>query len=256
MQRSKALLPLAFAALYASAVFAQSSSYTQAQAAPIERPTPRNYYSPEGQPGRIATPVSSQPAPGILLRTERNSAVKIISAYANRIELRVERGRANVNVHDPAHNALVLVDLPGGQTQLLKNGLYTFNAGNNTVCVLKGEAKAFAGQSDKSIKVKEYHQVAFTGTNIRSIDVGPFQARADLLPGSYANNPGAAYGDGFRGGPIAGDYGYGYPYYAYGYPYGFYGYPYGWGYPYGYGFGFGYYGGFGGFRGFRGGRRF
>jgi hypothetical protein len=200
----------------------------------------------------------SSPAHGIILRSAPNASVQTVSSSKDTVELRVEHGKANVSVRNPQQNLQILVDLPGGQTALIKDGLYTFNADTNTVSVLIGEARAFPGVGSKSdakgIKVKEDHQLVFAGSSIHSVDVGPYQARVDLLPGSQGSGN---HGDGFRPaypaygyGPVYGPYGdgfygYGYPYYAYGYPYG-YGYPFG----IGIGFGYGFYGGWGG--GFRG----
>ena len=218
-----------------------TSSYLQSQPAPIQR----------NAPGAIT---SSRPIPGVVVRTDRSGAVQTV-ASGNPTEIRLDHGRANISVRHPESGTQILVDLPGGQTALLKDGFYTFNADTNTVRVLKGEAKAFPSQDAKGIKVKEYHQLVLAGPNVRSIEVDPNQARADLLPTRAPRYGSSFYGDG----PYGDGYGYYpydgyYPYYAYGYPYGFYGYPYGYGYPFGFGVGFGFRGGFGGFRGggFRG----
>jgi hypothetical protein len=211
---------------------------------------------------------SSQPAQGVLLRYEADGAVQIVSKAADRTEIRVVHGIANIDVHDPAPNSLILVDLPDGEAQLLKNGIYTFNAETNTVRVLHGEADAFpASPTDtRRIEVKENHQVVFVGSDFRATDFDDYQASADLLPPPHdpypnsSNDPNAgAYGAGY-----AGDYGdvynygddYGDPYLAWGYPFGW-GLGYGWGgmgyggfYGMGYG-GMGYggmgYGGYGGY---------
>jgi hypothetical protein len=247
MQRSLSLLfALATLTVAASAQSApDSSSYMQPQAAPIQR----NYAGPERSDAAPRV-TSTQPIPGVILRVDEASSVKTVSATADVTELRIEHGRANVSVHHPEHSTQILVDLPGGQTALLKDGLYTFNADTNTVRVLMGEADVFPGSSNTAVKVKEDHQFAF-GTETHSTEVNFNQARIDLLEGTRT----APRGEGYNGdGPY---YPSGYPYY-YGYP-GFYGYPYGYGYPFGFGIGFGYYGGFGGFRGgfggFHGGRR-
>jgi len=256
MPRSKVLL-LALATLSASTapLFAQNAYvagsgnpiYTQPQAAPIERPAPAANYGPPAQPQ--APPIATtQPAPGVTVRTDQPNALHIVTSDATRTELRLDHGRANLTVHDPAADSLVLVDLPGGQTQALKNGFYTFNADTNTVRVLVGEAYAFpaSNPNEDPRKVKENQQLVFAGTDIRSRDVDPYTSRADLLPGVVSHNayargesvyapyPGYAYGpygDGFYGYPY-------YPYYAYGYPY--------WGYPIGFGVGFGWGWGWGG----------
>jgi hypothetical protein len=238
-----------------------SPSYLQAQPAPIERPGAPGSANPlygnaaARQERPHARPsVATQPAPGVFLRVAPHADVQTVSASADRTELRVERGVANVSVHHPAKDSQILVDLPGGQTAVLKDGFYTFNAGTNTVRVLKGEAEAFPGNKpdSKPVKVKEDHAVAFTGPEARSTEFTPDQARNDVLPSShrgagvYGDGP-VGYGNGFHGEPYGG---WGYP----GWGYGGWGDPYwGYGYPFGFGLGFGYYGGFG--RGFGGWRR-
>jgi hypothetical protein len=191
---------------------------------------------------------SNEPIAGINVRSGPGSIVRTITADENVTELRVERGRANIRVDHPQLNVQILIDLPGGQTAITKDGLYTFNADTNTVHVLRGEAEAFPGNHDQSIKVREEQQLAFNASNPRAIDIDPSRANADLLPytSSERSYNRAPYNDGYT---------YGEPYYAY--PYGYYPYPYyGYGYPFGLSLGFGYYGGFrggyyGGSRGYR-----
>jgi hypothetical protein len=236
----------------------------QSQPAPIERAYPS---SPGNNPATITNQTAvlspgqvlasgnatatAQPIRGLYIRIRRDSAVREVASDAQHTELRVERGLANVNLHNPPHATLILIDLPSGQTQLLKNGLYTFNATTNTVRVLKGEAKAFPATQPtaKPIKVKEDHDVVFNGADIRSTEFDPYEARADLVPLPYRDTSGdrGSYREPYGYGPYSG-FLYGYPYVAFGYP---------WGYPYGgFGLGFGYYGGFHrGFGGFHGGHR-
>ena len=211
----------------------------------------------------------SQPVAGVWLRSRSTSAIKVISATPQGTEIRVEHGVLNVSVHHPSQHISILVDLPEGQTSLLKDGLYTFNADTNTVRVLRGEAAAFpaakghpvatlVSADEKGIKVKEDHQISFVPSatpgadRIKSVDAYPYELATDLLPAS---------GDGRQYANVSGEdgpYGYAYPYYAggWGYPYGYYPGYWGYGYPYGYAIGIGYYGGFGysgGFGGYRGG---
>ena len=257
----------------------QPDSGAVQQAAPIERAYPGQY--PNGRlrepmgpaqvsqvsigPGQTVSATRGEavamPIEGVLLRVGPNGSVREVSSDQQKLELSVERGIANINVHKPAKDVLVLVDLPGGQTQLLKNGLYTFNAQTNTARVLKGEALAFPG-ADKSsdakpLKVKENDKITFNGTDVKPHEFGPYEARLDLLAlPAPPNEDGAGY-YGYR--PYSDGF-YSYPYWVYdyypwawGYPY----YAYGW-YPYGIGLGFGYVGGFrgGGFGGFHGGGGF
>ena len=289
-------LALALAAIPAAVVSAQeplvagatTGSYTQ-EPAPIERNAnppygqqPDQQYGHrdmQGGPNRYAHRDrihTAQPAHGVTVRSE--AALQTVASDAQHVEFKLDHGRANVMVHDPAQDQLVLVDLPGGQTQLLKNGFYTFNADTNTVRVFSGEADAFAGSHDKPAKIKGDDQAVFGGGNVKVSYSDPYNSRMDVLPGpnSYAadrgespqqygygapdNYGGGYYGGGYYGGdafydggygggydpPYGGYYGgFGYgPYDAFDYPY----YGYGWGYPYygfGYGLGFGWGGGWG-----------
>lgn len=266
-------------------------SYTQSQPAPIERAYPNQSQAPYGQysgpydhnrgpyqppmptqvtlsPGSSATAttvsLSAAPIPGVILRVAPSSSVREVVSNSDHLELRVESGIANLNVHDPEKNIVLLVDLPGGQVQTLKNGLYTFNAATNTARVLKGEALAFPASSPNAhpMKVKEYNKIEF-GKDTRPHEFVPQQAIADLIPAPPRGPEqygGGGYGYGYANGYAPGyGPGYGYAPYGDGYPYGYYPYPYyagfyPWGYPYGFypgfGIGFGYFGGFhGGFHG-------
>jgi hypothetical protein len=252
------------------ALSAQTPDGTQAQPAPIVRSVPSpstppatlaryTSYTTTLAAGQVLSPTtgvaSAQPDAGIYLRVAPNSSVRAVSTGPLRAEFKVERGLVNLSVHDPVKGQLLLVDLPGGQVQPLKNGFYTFNAATDTVRVLKGEADAFSGTDStvKPLKVKEDHAVTFSGIQnagkLRSIQFYPFDARTDIIPApaDYARaSDGPRYG--YPG--YYGFYGEGYPYY----PYYAWGSPYGWGYPYGFGLGFGYFGGGfygGGFRGRR-----
>lgn len=243
-----------------------NSNSMQTEAAPVERAYPQQNNSTGGPSANEAAataapsaamaaptaPTTTEPIAGVMLRVTPQTSVKQVSSDTQNFELRVDRGVANVNIHDPGKDKIILVDLPGGQTQLLKNGLYTFNAETNTARVLKGEALAFppdAAPGAKPLKVKEYHKFVFNGTDVKTHDFTPYQASADLLPGPEGPNA-----DGVRTGYSYGPYGdgfYGSPYWAYGYlGWGYPFYPYGYGfYPYGVGLGFTYYGGFHGYHG-------
>jgi ribosome-interacting GTPase 1 len=76
--------------------------------------------------------------PGVFLRLGENSSVQMVSPNLTHVEVRLDRGRANVEVDQIYKQNTILIDLPNGQTQLLKNGLYTFDVGNSTVRVFDG----------------------------------------------------------------------------------------------------------------------
>jgi hypothetical protein len=281
MPRLYTLLPLALATLSTTALIAQSDpagqtspQTMQGAPAPIERhaPTPDQYERQHGLQrgpmanydahlapgGVIATSggtANAVPLAGVYLRVAQDSTVREVASDAKHTEFRVERGVANISVHGPNDGMLLLVDLPNGQVQMLKNGLYTFNATTNTMRVLKGEANAFATSAPadtKPVKVKEDHAVTFAATagKLRSNEFYPMEARADLIAQPYHDREqvgGGGYTGGGYYGAGEGFYGgYGYPY---GGPVGYWGDPWAFGYPFGLGVGFGY--GFGG--GFYGG---
>lgn len=241
--------------------------YTQAQPAPIERVSPQagapmapNDAQQPGQPQAHRMRVrTEEPAQGIWVSSAPGSLVSTVTATADRVELRVDRGLVNVTVHHPAENSLILVDFAGGQVDLIKDGFYTFNPQTKTFRVLVGEAAAYptTAADTKPLTVKENHALVFGEPQLRSVNFEPMQARTDVLPGRNR----ADYGDGQRSGyayegyPAFG-FGYGYPYYAWGDP--FWGPGFGWGDPFwgpgfGYGVGLGWGGGFYGGGGWHGG---
>jgi hypothetical protein len=262
MLRFMTFLSLAAASVVANAQAPgsapQASSDQTQPPAPIVRSYPLR--RPVHRTDRVT---DSQPVPGVWLRSAPASDLKTISASAQRTEIRLDRGRLNVTIHQPAQHSEILVDLPGGQASplqvsLLKDGLYTFNADRGTVRVLRGEAAIVgpAGTDTKPIKIKEDHQLSLVRMadgkpgELKSVESYPYELTADLLP--LGGSEDRAYADGYEP-----DYPrYGYPYYAgaWGYPYaypGFYPGYYGYGYPFSYGIGFGYYGGYGYRGGFR-----
>jgi len=202
-------------------------------------------------------------APGALLRIGEDSTVRMVAGDANRTEVQLEQGRANVSVNLVRDHDLLLVDLQNGQTQMLSRGLYTFNTATNTVRVFNGEADVFPGSDTstnvKPVKLKEGHELILGGDRAKPASFDREMADDDLLPwtgpkesqAALASDATVRSGAGYGGASYAeyypGAYGfYGdYPYYAGAYPYGW-GYPYGpygfWGYPF-FGVGFGFYGG-------------
>lgn len=297
MPRLTIFLPLALATLSAVSMQAQAdvagqTTSPQNTPAPIVRnapdatePSPQGQELPNGarrgnylaqlSAGQLLTATNgvanAQPVMGVYMRVAPRSAVREVSTTPQRTEFRVEHGVVNISVNHPQDGMLLLVDLPGGQVQMLKNGLYTFNAQTDTARVLKGEAKAFgngAAASSKPVKVKEQDAITFppvgsTEAKLHTYEFAPFQIGHDLIPQPYnmaemeqgpGYGDGGYYGYGFYGGPYAVN-----PYYAWGGAWnpfwdGFYG-----GYPFGLGIGFGYgYGGYGygRFRGGYGGGRF
>ena len=193
-----------------------SSQTTQVQPAPIVRdpanPSTASTYTTALVAGQTLAPTtgpaSAQPNAGIFVRVGDRSSVRAITVDPQNTELSVLHGVANISVHQPVPHAQILIDLPGGQTALVKDGFYTFNANTNTVRVLKGEAFAYPGTktNQKPIKIKEDHAVVLSGPRVKAFGFDPFEARADLIP--YPAQAGASnYSNDSGGYGSAGGYG-------------------------------------------------
>jgi len=97
--------------------------------------------------------------PGVFLRLDDNSAVKMISPDITPTQVELERGRAAVEVDElyPQNN-LEILDA-GMNTQLVKTGYYEFNARNRTVMVFTGKAAVEVGDGKYQV-VKGHHEFA------------------------------------------------------------------------------------------------
>ena len=210
--------------------------------------------------------------PGIFLRLDKDTTIQMVSPDLTHTEIKLERGRADVEVDQIFTQNHILIDQQRGQTQLLKSGLYAFNADIGTVRVISGEASVFPGanlSSDvKSIKLKSHRELAlnndafkpqkfdkdhaqddlYSWSSLRSQYLG--QANIDLAS-DYAGSAGFDPGWYWAGGPYGytwlpgsglfwNPFGYGFysPYYLYGggLIYGRYGYGRGYGYRGNYGY--------------------
>jgi hypothetical protein len=218
--------------------------------------------------------------PGIFFRLDKDSTVKMISPDLMHTEVELVQGHASVEVDQLYKQNDILINLKNGQTQLLKNGLYEFDATNGTVRVFEGEAAVFASvapqPNEKAIKVKSGKVFALAGGQVADGKVKPVSfdrkqaeasdplykwssLRSDYL-GQSNINLGMSYGGGGGLAPgwawdsAAYDYTWlpgGYDPFFSPFGYGFYSpyYIYGGGFIYG-----GYRGGYGGYRGGYGGR--
>lgn len=89
--------------------------------------------------------------PGVFLRVDDNSAVRMISPSLTNTEVVVDQGRAMVEVaelHDQNH---LRIDTGGVAAQLVKKGLYEFDADRQEILVFDGKAQVQDG--DRNISV-------------------------------------------------------------------------------------------------------
>jgi len=178
MPRLKVLL-LSLATLSASA-FGQNANqarpgtlnYIEGQASIEGRQlSPKSVGNTELQTGQTLSTANGKAeillTPGVFLRLGSDSTVEMVSPNLTSTEVRLETGRADVEVDQLYKQNTILVDQNNGQTKLLKNGLYAFDADNSTVRVFDGKADVFTGQISehnvKPIEVKGDRQLLLTG---------------------------------------------------------------------------------------------
>ncbi len=111
--------------------------------------------------------------PGVFLRVDDNSTIRMVSPNLTHTEVSLESGRAQVEADQIYEQNTILIDQKNGQTQILKNGLYEFNAENNTVRTFDGKAAVYPGSdlaSDiKPVDVKGGRLLAMTGEAVKPV---------------------------------------------------------------------------------------
>jgi len=95
--------------------------------------------------------------PGVFLRLDDNSSVKMIAPGLTNTELTVEKGRAMVEVANIHRENDLRISEDGVTTQLVKNGVYDFDADRAQVRVFDG--KALVQEGDRQVEVKGGHEV-------------------------------------------------------------------------------------------------
>jgi FecR protein len=91
--------------------------------------------------------------PGAFLRLGENSSVKMISPGLTNTEVRVQKGRALIEVAEIHKENELRVDVNGVTTEIRKKGLYDFDADRNQVRVFDG--KAAVQENGTQVEVKE-----------------------------------------------------------------------------------------------------
>ncbi len=204
--------------------------------------------------------------PGIFLRVDDHSTVKMISPELEQTQVELESGRVGVEVDQIFPQNMIQIVDNGVTTQLMKTGYYEFSSQPPQAKVFDGEAQVEVRQGQWE-KVKGHHEIALqTEQHEKTFDFNSHPTNDALynwsklrsqylaeannqIAGEYAYEPG--FNPGWYWDPYMWDYTYlGWdPFFS----------PFGWGfYPWGglYG-GYGFYGrGFYGGRGFHGGHAY
>jgi len=193
--------------------------------------------------------------PGVFLRLDDDSTVKMVSPDLALTQVQLEKGRAGVEV-DEIHdqNDLQVIDA-GVTTRLNKRGYYEFDANRPEAMVFKGEAHVQVGDN-KWEKIKGDHAVALNAGAVPKAQKFDEKDSEDELYNwnslrsqymAEANNQMASEYEGPYAGPgwYWNPWTFGYAYMGAGpfaSPFGWGFYPFGWGGYYPYGFYGGYYG--------------
>jgi hypothetical protein len=197
MPRFKALIWMLSLATLSATAFGQTANqarpgtlnYIEGQASIEGRPvTPNSVGNTVLESGQYLSTANGKAevllTPGVFLRLGNDSTVQMVSPNLTHTEVKLERGHANVEVDQLYKQNVILIDLDKGQTQLLQNGLYTFDADSSTVRTFDGKAAAFPGanlQADvKPIDVKGGHQLVLTGEPTRPQHFDKDKSQDDL----------------------------------------------------------------------------
>lgn len=210
------------------------------------------------QPGQVISTTQGRAeillTPGVFFRLGHNSAARMVSPSLTDTAVNLERGRASVEVDQlfKQNNIHIVVD--NVPVQLVKPGLYQFDADRGNVMVFTGEAAVAKGNGNW-VTIKENHDLNLAEGANAALKPAKFNAdqqqqdrlyqwsslRSEYL--AEANQQiapeyaAAGYAPGWYWDPYMVDYTFlgPYPFYS----------PFGWGfYPFGYA-GYGFYGGFG-----------
>ncbi len=163
-----------------------SINYVEGQASIAGRPLDSKAIgSAELQPGQsLETQVGKAEillTPGAFFRLGDNSSVTMISPSLTDTEMRLDKGRATVEVAElHGQNNLIIV-LNGDTVRLLKTGLYDFDADRNIVRVFEGQAVVRQGKGNRDVEIKSSHQVALGDSgSLKAEKFNKDQAQDDL----------------------------------------------------------------------------
>ncbi len=104
--------------------------------------------------------------PGVFLRLDRNSAVKMISPSLTNTQVELQHGRAQIEVAELHKQNNIQVNQSDATVQLVKTGLYGFSDDPDQVRVFKGEAHVLEG--DQNIKVKGGRELTLNNQQVKA----------------------------------------------------------------------------------------
>jgi hypothetical protein len=118
--------------------------------------TAKSVGSVELQPGEALTTQAGKAeillTPGVFVRAGDNSSITMISSNLTNTEVGLDKGTALVEVAEIYKENLLRVKQGDATTQMLKTGLYEFDADHDAVRVFKGEAMVQADGQNVTVK--------------------------------------------------------------------------------------------------------
>ena len=123
------------------------------------------------QPGQTLTTntgkVEMLLTPGVFLRLDENSAVTMVSPDLMKTEVRLDKGRAEIEADQLYKRNDLLVDVNSAQARVLQHGLYEFDATGNDVRVFDGKASVTETDGVKAVDVKAGHLLALNAAPMK-----------------------------------------------------------------------------------------
>jgi hypothetical protein len=178
MPRLRALILLPLATLSATAFAANANqarpgtlNYVEGQASVASQSlNAQSIGKAELQPGQTLETGNGRAeillTPGVFLRVDHDSSVRMISPDLTHIEIALDRGHAEVEADQIYKQNDILIDENQVHTKLLKKGVYDFNTKTVDVRVFDGKA-AVLGNGQKPITVKGGHELAVNGDEVK-----------------------------------------------------------------------------------------
>ena len=162
-----------------------SLNYTEGRVAIGDRPVDaQSIGSVALQPGQTLTTKAGKAeillTPGVFLRLGDDSSARMTNAGLTHTEVALQQGRAMVEVTDLHPQNDLRIRENGRTVQLVKTGLYDFDADQNQVRVFKGKAVTF--DDDRKVTIGGGHQLDFNAPGklkARGFDKDKFK-QADL----------------------------------------------------------------------------
>ena len=114
--------------------------------------------------------------PGAFLRMRDNSSFRMVSSRLNDVRLEMLQGEAMIEITEMLSDNAITMTMGGASFQIPKGGIYRFDAEPARMRVYKGESIASIGE--KTVRVKEGHEMAFNGNTWNQSDFSTKDADA------------------------------------------------------------------------------